>query len=112
MAIPPDVNIVFPWIVVDADRAKTLELELLRELSPAHVLKGRRVKALAARDDRDDVLFEVEDNRVVLAVVHLTYQGEANANWPKAILFSCWEDWVRDVSIPAHDEAALGEDLA
>ncbi len=70
------------WRPVDRAEATRLEAELARELSPGHVLRGRAYRAVARRDDRDDVAYEVTPGG--LAVVHLTYRVETAPTWPKA----------------------------
>jgi hypothetical protein len=109
VAIPDEIKMLPPWAALAWDRAKILERELTSELPPAHVLAGRKFRALAARVDRDDVLFEIEGNSTTLAVVHLTHQRESNSNWPVTNLFNSWELWVREVLIPDHNEFTLGE---
>lgn len=95
--------------MLDANRAKALEVELARELPVGHVLQGRSVTAVAARIDRDDVTFEIDDGSGILALVHMTGQRETSPKWPTTKLFESWERWVREVYIPSHDEYTLGE---
>ena len=109
MPIPEEIEILSPWTALGADRAKTLELELMREISPGHVLQGRNIRALAARVDRDDVLFEIEAYTAPLALVHLTWHKEENPIWPDTTLFNSWDQWVRDVLSPNHEEFTLAE---
>ena len=45
-----------PWMPVGAG-APQLEKELAAELGTSHPLKGRDMRAVAVRQDRDDVLF-------------------------------------------------------
>ena len=87
MAIPIRIEITLPWSVLGADRAKALEVELSREIPPGHVLQERKVKALAARIDRDHVLFEIEENTTRLALVHMTWRKEDSPSWPSTMLF-------------------------
>jgi hypothetical protein len=67
-------NIVFtvPWHALEQPRAGVLAKELYREVSPEHVLSGQTVVAIAARQDRDDVLFKIEGTPERYAIVHLT----------------------------------------
>ena len=62
-----------PWYEVENDASReSLRAELLREVPPAHVLRGiTTVNALGYRKDQDDVVFILPDGR--LAVVHLTW---------------------------------------
>lgn len=109
VAVPETITILRPWALLDADRAKALEVELARELPAGHVLQGRNVTAVAARIDCDDVTFEIDDGTGILAVVHMTWQRETSPKCPRTKLFESWEQWVQAVSIPSHDEYTLGE---
>jgi hypothetical protein len=60
-----------------------LEDELRREMPVGHALYGREVRAVARRDDCDDVAFEVA--AAGLCVVHLTWQRETDPRWPHAM---------------------------
>ena len=48
--------------VLGADRAEILQSELILEILLLHALAGRNFRALTAQVDRDDELFEVEDD--------------------------------------------------
>lgn len=109
MAIPAEIKLLPPWTVLGVDRAQALELELTRELSPNHALEGRKVTALAARNDCDEVLFEIEDGAAKLALVHMTWSKEVNSKWPRTILFDNWEEWAQNVKLPNHQEHISGE---
>ena len=65
---------LIPWRCIEGFDASSLERELHRELALGHPLFGRcdGAKALAVRQDCDDVLFELRDP-LQFAVVHLTY---------------------------------------
>jgi hypothetical protein len=82
-----------PWRAVDDRLRSNLEAELSRELPADHVLAGKAVQAVAARADRDDVLFSLPDGGY--AVVHLTWSGrrEASPEWPSTELYSSLDDW-------------------
>lgn len=69
------------WSRVSGADASALERELARELPAKHVLKAARVRAVARRDDCDDVAFELDDGRC--CIVHLTWNVETNPNWPR-----------------------------
>ncbi len=66
------IEFLKPWRPVSA-RAPQLQRELEAELGPQHCLKGRTMRAVAERQDCDDVLFVSADEPRVIAVVHLTY---------------------------------------
>ena len=87
-----------------SERAELFSSELASEVSLKHPLYGLKATAVAARIDRDDVLFEIEDGDVPLAVVHLTWQKESDPRWPTTKFFGSWQLWVRDEMLPAHEE--------
>ena len=98
-----------PWrVIADSpdvpNRANLLSTRLESELPEQHVLHGLKVRAVATRIDRDDVLFEIEGGHMPLAVVHMTWRRETDPRWPSTKLFQSWEQWVRDEMIPAHEE--------
>ena len=96
-----------PWVdfVADAHRTR-FEEELGRETAPSHVLSGAEVRAVARREDRDDVLFSLTDGR--WAIVHLTWSGrrETEPHWPRTQLFETWEAVEAQL---ANDAAEYGE---
>lgn len=59
MPLPGHIRLTPPWQPLSDSRAEAFSLELMRELSPGHELYGIVAKAIAARIDRDDVLFEL-----------------------------------------------------
>lgn len=110
MAIPTNIEILPPWKVIEPtpDGAPGFHAtELYKEICAGHVLYGVKVKAVALRVDRDDVLFELVDQKCPLAVVHLTWRKETTPAWPSAKLFESWERWVRDEMIPSHEDYQL-----
>lgn len=65
-----DIDLLEPWY---APRDRTgLEARLANELTVGHVLRGVSVRALAQRQDRDDVLFEVH-----------YWPDRSSAHWPE-----------------------------
>ena len=84
-----------PWFAVGSD-ALPLQRELASELGPRHPLKGREMRAVARRQDCDDVLFVSVDDPQVVAVVHLTYANrpEVDPQWPGTTFFESIEDWI------------------
>jgi hypothetical protein len=104
---PENVEILIPWRVITDTSEKSAEVlaaELSSELVPKHVLYGLTASAMAARIDRDDVLFEIEGADMALAVVHLTWRKESDLRWPATRFFASWEQWVRDEMLPAHQQ--------
>ena len=96
-----------PWRHVAGKEATGLEHELRREIGPDHELYGLRVRALARRDDCDDVLFAIEDGTGRVVDVHLTWTQDPPEKppWPLAILFSSIEVWGRDGMQSDHDDS-------
>jgi hypothetical protein len=99
-----------PWEPIDEAAAANAVAELARELGPAHPLKKKKVRAVAARRDCDDVLFVLTEEMPACAVVHLTYaRKEEPPNWPETHLFASLDDWQRDCMIPDHEDYHAGE---
>lgn len=79
---------VKPWVPIsDPGHRAKIEEELHREVGDGHALFGLAPTAIARREDQDDVLFLLDDERV--AEVHLTWTGrsEANAQWPCTTIY-------------------------
>ena len=109
MSIPDGIKFLAPWRIIEdspetRDHARHLAARLQSELPEKHVLHGLRVRAVATRVDQDDVLFEIEDGHMPLAVVHMTWRKETDPQWPRTKLFQSWGDWVREEMLPAHEE--------
>jgi hypothetical protein len=71
VSIPDDIEMLPPWRVIEdspeiQNRADALSARLASEVPPKHVLYGLKVRAVATRIDRDDVLFEVEGGEMPL----------------------------------------------
>src|SRR5687767_8321273 len=96
------LELLEPWETVDEERARALEAELARELASRHVLAGKQVRAVAARMDCDDVLFEVVG--AGYAVVHLTWSQRSDAERPMTQKFASLEDWAEIAMRADHDE--------
>ena len=101
MSDEPPSEFLEPWFAPTADNLAAMEAELARELRPnlRHPLHSVSVRAVARRQDRDDVLFETNDHRFNLAVVHLTWSrgAETNPEWPATALFSSWSQWIESM---------------
>ncbi len=83
-----------PWVpVTDESQQSALPAELVRELSPGHVLAGAALRVLARSEAADEVLFEVEGRDFRLAEVHLTWRGEMDPRWPRTAVFPDLADW-------------------
>ena len=107
--IPDNIEFLTPWQVIAdsgeaANRAAHLSIRPQSEVPSKHILYGLKATAVAARIDRDDVLFELEGRDTPLAVVHMTWKKETDPRWPDTRLFKNWEAWIREEMIPAHEE--------
>jgi hypothetical protein len=94
-----------PWYPIeDAARAGALLKELRAELSKSHVIYGSGAHAIGARQDCDDVVFELSDGKC--AVVHLTYaqHPESNPVYPSTEIFENWESFVATCMTTDHDD--------
>ncbi len=114
LSIPAGIKLLLPWSEITSseieNRALRLSVELARQISPEHMLYGLKARVIAARIDRDDVLFALEGADMPLAVVHLTWRKETDPSWPITTLFESWEQWVRDEMIPSHHAYTLQDD--
>lgn len=101
-SMQPEPSSDFEWpelwqAITDEAVASSFLAELLKELGPGHCLFQRAVKAVARREDCDDVLFLTNGRDRPLAEVHLTWRGstEPDPAWPATTFFAGWEDWKR-----------------
>ena len=70
------------WVLLDGETAGKLEAELRREVASPHPLFHRPLRAVARREDRDDVLFVPATGESPVHCVHLTWSVETDAKWP------------------------------
>ncbi|WP_113652765.1 hypothetical protein [Pedobacter namyangjuensis] len=77
-----------PWYWTD----QNLNDQLASELSPGHILYGKKVRTLARREDNDDVLFNVMNAEFTFAVVHLTWSENTDegGKWPIVEIYNNW----------------------
>ena len=77
-----------PWHWTDLD----LTDQLKKEIRIDHILYNKSVKTIARRQDNDDVLFELADNK--FAVVHLTWQQSTSTHkdFPSTIIYNNWQE--------------------
>ena len=87
-----------PWYV--PRDLTVLDAQLASELSPGHALFGIPVRALARRQDRDDVLFELLDSSSRVAVVHLTHSVNVSPAWPSTEFFPNLSAWQSERMAP------------
>jgi len=81
-----------------------LERELASEVSPQHPLFQLEAVAIARRNDNDDVLFFLPASIPSLAVVHLTWRRETNAEWPFTRFYSSLADFIEHCMKADHKE--------
>jgi len=94
-----------PWFSLETTRAQYAANELSREIGPKHALKGVKVTALAARQDRDDFLFVIDESGICVTV-HLTFGQavEGDPRWPNARFYDSLDQWRIERMIPDHEE--------
>lgn len=88
-----------PWLpIVDQPLRAGLERELHRELGDGHQLQGVLVRAIARRQDCDDVLFALDDGTGRVAVVHLTWTQNPpdRPPWPTSEMYSSLQAWAAE----------------
>ena len=90
------MELLVPWF--SPNDARDIEAELARELHSAHVLFGVPVKAIALRQDRDDVAFEFQDGTSRVAIVHLTHSRESDPKWPATTIYSSCAEFSKRVA--------------
>ena len=94
-----------PWVQLVSDH-EAFAKQLQKEVSSKHVLYGKTIKVIGRRQDNDDVLIELEDERFRFAVVHLTWAKQANENrmFPRTQLFTSWIDVYNNRIVADHEE--------
>lgn len=97
-----DQQLLEPWQLTD--NATFYETELKKEISFFHPLYWKRVRAVAIRTDRDDVLFEVLNGSSKYAVVHLTWQKENSRKFPSTHFYKDWQDFFVKRLVEDHKE--------
>jgi hypothetical protein len=85
----PDVLPV-PWHWDNRD----LTIQLRREMPVDHILSNKKLKSIGRRQDNDDVLFELENDKYKYAVVHLTWAQKRlmDNKYPTIRLYKDWND--------------------
>jgi hypothetical protein len=96
------ITFLEPWMAVQAEG---LEKQLRREVALGHPLHSVRVRAIARRQDCDDVLFVGIDEPQLVAVVHLTWASQTVVHpYPNTRFFSSFEEWVEQGMKVDHKE--------
>jgi hypothetical protein len=101
-----------PWVPIDQAFAEGAERTLRTEVGPRHVLKNRKVRAVAWRSGSDDVLFLLEDTPPMCAEVHLTRSGKVEPvpQVPTTAIFPSIHDWVAKSMTPDSEDWLAGEE--
>jgi hypothetical protein len=106
-----EVHWLEPWWCFCLDKpelGRWYEDELRRELGDTHALYPHRAgaRAIAKREDCDDVLFWLPQGDGALAVVHLTWKGatETQATWPRASMLTSLSDFIERNMKPVHQD--------
>jgi hypothetical protein len=99
------LHLLEPWTSVGL-HGEQCERELALECGPRHSLHGRKMRAIATRQDCDDVLFVSTDDPFIVAVVHLTYANkpEPDPRWPGTAFFASLDDWLERGMKPDHED--------
>ncbi|OPY88303.1 MAG: hypothetical protein A4E71_00514 [Smithella sp. PtaU1.Bin162] len=95
-----------PWMAIEEKTRVSFEKELQKELGEEHPLYQKAVRAIARREDGDDVLFLLDPQTTECAVVHLTWQGcrDFDEKWPMAEIFMSLDEFKVKRMLPDHDE--------
>jgi hypothetical protein len=108
-ASPDRFQFRVPWYSTE----HPLHEELALEVSERHPLYGIGARAIARRQDNDDVLFELsgENAPAAFAVVHLTWSGKPDQfpEFPSAELYPTFSDWIVGCMLPDADDWELTE---
>ena len=89
------MNYLEPWYALPSAEAENLEHELRREVGPRHRLQGVNVRAIARRQDQDEVLYLLTAGSGEVAEVHLTWNEEPEAEWPRTTIYPSLTEWSR-----------------
>ncbi len=84
------------WFPSDELQARSFHAELVREVPPGHLLRGRRVEVVAHRSATDDVLCRHLEEPGRFTVVHLSWRGreEVDERYPFVELDGSFEDFL------------------
>jgi hypothetical protein len=94
-----------PWFWTDIDFTD----QLRKEISLFHVLFFKRTKSIAKREDCDDVLFALRNNKY--AVVHLTWQNQSHSDtrWPETRIYKSWQDLFENCILVDNEEQRMND---
>jgi len=86
-----------PWYWTDDD----LLQQLRKEIGLNHNLRGGILKTLARRQDNDDVLFQLDNEKFV--IVHLIWNESFDSKWPRFKIFGNWSETFDQILRDAED---------
>ncbi len=96
-----EIQWISPWWYFSVDHPElgpAFEAELQKELNASHRLYPHResARAVAKREDCDDVLFWLPELNRKVAIVHLTWpqSRELTATWPTTYMFDTLAEFV------------------
>lgn len=97
-----------PWSPI-GETGVTFYKELIHEINLNHPLYSICVRAIARREDCDDVLFELANSENKLAVVHLTWSKtkDFSGKYPKFKLYKDIADWIQNCMRVNNEEFML-----
>ena len=101
----PQRDWLSPWRSLRPEEVKQLEAELRHEATPLHALYGKKTRAVARREDNDDVLYHISDDGRY-AVAHLTWTGNNEENWPQVTFYDSLDEWIERVMEADHRESS------
>ena len=95
-----------PWYPLQSNE-EYFDEELCREISEVHPLYKIKTKAIARREDCDDVLFELENYVNKYAVVHLTWSRKMeNSDFPSTTFYKNFKEWIETCMLEDNREYA------
>jgi hypothetical protein len=99
-----ELHFLQPWYPLSKTDTELI-LELNKELSRKHILVGKKANAIARRQDNDDVLFELLNDKNKFAVVHLTWTSkiEQGVKYPITQFFENWLDLYNNRIVPDYE---------
>ncbi|WP_165813964.1 hypothetical protein [Terrimonas sp.] len=97
-----DKKLLKPWQSIE--NPSFYETELKKEVSFFHPLNWKKVRAIANRTDRDDVVFEVLNGRSKYAIVHLTWRKENSRKFPITKFYIDWQDIYKNRLLEDHND--------
>jgi hypothetical protein len=92
-----------PWCPIENDKEQqSIQVELLKELSPEHPLWGTNPVAFGRHQGCDDVLVALTENR--FAIVHLVWHGKVDQypdKFPSTTIFTSLPELQKELDSEA-----------